>query len=119
MTKRGPLNKLEKFFISGNAGKLEAEQIAKEIDRPVEQVTKELEKHKSKIEPKQPVVTETRKRRETMAMQSFGRHKRNGKTVVTVSTPAVSEQADDFRKMSKGKLPDALKSAIHRPLGEE
>ena len=48
MTKKGPLGKAEKYYVEGHYKSMEAKEIAKELDRPVNSVSKHIEKVKAK-----------------------------------------------------------------------
>jgi|TARA_R110000765_G_scaffold262549_2_gene362476 hypothetical protein len=42
MTKKGPLGKAEKYYVKGHHKTLEAKEIAKELDRPINVVKKHI-----------------------------------------------------------------------------
>ena len=48
MTKKGPLGKAEKYYVEGHYNTMEAKDIAKELDRPVNSINKHIEKVKAR-----------------------------------------------------------------------
>ncbi len=88
MTKKGPLSKAEKFYIEGH------------LDKPLEDLCKDLDRAKSTVTKylKTVAVDETEKA-ETLLLQQFAR---NGKGS-TVMTENASSLADDKRKKPNGE----------------
>lgn len=102
---KGPLSKLERFYIDSNS------------DKPIEEIAHYLERSVSTIQKYYPTKkTEEEKpveRKETPFMQAMGRHKRDGKIVATVLTQAASQIAES----SKGKKKPLDPNTIHKPMG--
>ena len=114
MVKRGALSKVEKYYIEGNCT-LPIEDIAKELDRSVNSVTKYIDTLTTTTS--DTPATETVKAAvdgEPQMFKVMGRHERNGENVATVMTSAASELADATR--SKRIMNKKLQSAIHKPI---
>lgn len=112
MVKRGALSKVEKYYIEGNAT-LPVEDIAKELDRSTNIISKHLDVMgvEPPAEPTQATVEPVEE--EGQMFQVMGRHERKGEKVATVMTSAASELADATR--SKRGMNKKLQEAIHIP----
>jgi len=82
MTKKGPLSKAEKFYIEGNLEK-PLENLCKDLDRAKSTVTKYLKT----------VVADDQEKAETLLYQQFARNNKGS----VVMTPNASEMSDDKR----------------------
>ena len=118
MVKRGPLNKVEKYFIEGNTD-LPVEDLAAELDRSEAMIKKHLSTVTTVEEPQPAQSPPPKREKQSQFFKQMGRHRRNGKgkPVATVMTKAASELADAQRK--KRKLNKKLESAIHKPYVDE
>jgi len=104
MSKRGPLTKVEKFYIDNNPGK-SPEELAEDLGRSVTAVSKH-----SKTRSKH--VTSTKKEGESFVGALMGREtaeqKRSG---VTIMTPAASELSDAVKSNPRPQLNEKV---VHR-----
>ena len=112
--KRGPLNKIELYYLENNPENKSAKELADELNRSVPQVTKALEKAQKEAEKnaKKEIITGTRP--EPYINSLIGKKIRNEQVVATVMTQAASEFADDQRKQHINKNPN---DAIFKPKG--
>ena len=82
MTKKGPLSKAERFFIDNH------------LDKPIDDLCKDLDRAKSTINKYlKTLATEDQKKTETLLFQQFARNERGS----TVMTQNAAEMADDMR----------------------
>lgn len=82
MTKKGPLSKAERFFIDNH------------LDKPIDDLCKDLDRAKSTINKYlKTLTTEDQKKTETPLFQQFARNERGS----TVMTQNAAEMADDMR----------------------
>jgi hypothetical protein len=87
MTKKGPLGKAEKYYVKGHHKTLEAKEIAKELDRPINVVKKHIEKVK----------------RGEASLYTAGAQMARQDGVVAM-TQAASEMADEAPKTARADL---------------
>lgn len=118
MTKRGVLSKVEKFYIKYHRDDVSIEDMAKELDRTPDIVTKYVKSLPKSLKPKkeEAEVVKFDRREESQMFKLMGRKKRNDQYVATVMTEAASELADATRP-SRTKLSGKIASAIHQPKG--
>jgi hypothetical protein len=124
--KRGPLSKIEKFYVENNLGKTSAE-LSNDLGRSVEQIDKFISKIpvKLKQEPEPeptplPTAQESAQTKTNMSFTQQIKHKNApDKPVGTVMTPAGSDAGDRARKGNKRKLPPSLVDCVTtvRPQG--
>ena len=108
--KKGRLTKAELYYIQGNSD-MKAEDIAKDLDRSVELIKKNLP---IKKEEKEPPKT-TKVKNEPPMLQKMGRHSRNGENIATVMTQSASEYADATREQRIKNT--KIQEAIFKPRG--
>ena len=111
MTKRGPLNKAEVFYIEQNPDKKSAEEIANELSRSVGQIRKVMINTTKKNIKKKAEIAPTRISQVDSLM---GKKVRNEQIVATTMTPAASQYLDEKRTQLKGTK---HLDSIHRPKG--
>jgi hypothetical protein len=58
MTKRGPIGKVELFYIENKVNEKSIEEIALDLDRSIDSVNKAIKKNKIEIRPKETVVSQ-------------------------------------------------------------
>ena len=105
MTKKGPLTKIEKFYISHNS-ELGAKALARELDR----TQKSVESHIQSLEPKTDTKHVSKTKTSEDAVTTTGSlMARNDRGAVTM-TQAASEMSDDNR--TKKQLPNSLRNDV-------
>ena len=87
MTKKGPLGKAEIFYVKGHYEAQEVEQIAKDLDRALSLIRKQVSKFKEGQPKKKPLAGEAMARREG----------------VVVMTETASELSDQSRGRAKNR----------------
>lgn len=120
MTKKGPLTKVEKFYIENHVESLTAKEISETLDRTEKIVSNYINKlegktpkKETKEKPKKP-TTKPKSKRSKMD-NLMGHKERNGQRVAAIMTPAASEYSDS--KRSTRIKSDKMKSVIHKPKG--
>ena len=103
MTKKGPLTKIEKFYILHNTD-LESKALASELNR----TQKSVESYIKSNQPDTKGVSKTKPNEDTITTTS-SLMARNDRGAVTM-TQAASEMSDDNR--TKKQLPSSLKNDI-------
>ena len=87
MTKKGPLGKAEIFYVKGHYEAQEVEQIAKDLDRALSLIRKQVSKFKEGQPKKKPLAGDAMARREG----------------VVVMTETASELSDQSRGRAKNR----------------
>lgn len=85
--KRGPLSKIERYYVESNRATLSVSDIARDLDRPVETVEKHLAAQTVAE------ATPAPKARSPILQQMTGKERRG----IAIMTQAVSEASDDTR----------------------
>ena len=118
MVKKGPLNKMEKFYIENHVETLTVAELSKELDRSentVKNYINKLPNKKPKEDKKKKEDKPKPKKHRSKMDELMGHKERNEQRVATIMTPAASEYSDSKRGQNQRNT--KLNSAIHKPKG--